>query len=465
MTISTSPLCTHIQVQGPGWDTWLDSLAVKPKAIKPPLGSLDAAVRARRIAPEALIDIRRYVSDQGAYLRDGYAGGQRWCADLPDLGVIGGTVVAESLNEATGYGLRMQLEALAAAADGRSVEIIQPDDPGTLELNNAFSLGFIAAVMARWGGRVKPCILNIACGNPDPALMYILKPCVQACVNVGGYVGYHGYGPATLLNGEEWLANRGPLTLEPALRRAGVTGTIRWLYTECGWDDVASPLPSGPWKTLIHSGALTVPGAQQQLEAFVARLTELGVEAAFLWNFWAQAQGDPYDFAQGEYSDQMKTWFAGHLAAHVGQPPPPPPPPPPPALLTLNQFIVKHYNERVEYYGNKGECVQLVRAYLAEVLNFPQFPGVVGAADMWDACPEAQYEHILNTPEAVPEPGNIFVWRRAPLRTNGHTELCVAADINHALLYGQNYPLLSGAHISWRDYYGGLIGWLRPKNI
>lgn len=133
-------------------------------------------------------------------------------------------------------------------------------------------------------------------------------------------------------------------------------------------------------------------------------------------------------------------------------------------MLTFNDFIVKYYNQRVAYHDKyRGECVQIVRVYLDEVCGVEQFPGVVGAADMWQACPESQYLHIPNTIEGVPEPGDILVWGRRVGRSNGHTELFVMGDRRHQLTYGQNNPLWSGCHVSWRDYLDGLIGWLRLR--
>ena len=52
--------------------------------------------------------------------------------------------------------------------------------------------------------------------------------------------------------------------------------------------------------------------------------------------------------------------------------------------MTIDQFITKYLGKKVDWDGAYGgQCVDLFRQYLNDVLNFPQPRGVVGAADFW----------------------------------------------------------------------------------
>jgi hypothetical protein len=299
MTISTSVLCPHIE-QGSGIG-WLTGLAVRPKAVK--LFSPNAAQEVKHVDPDIKTVVRRYVADQGSYLREGEAGGERF---VREIGNLAGVDILEGLNECTSF-----------------------DDANAMRAANAFHVGFVRACQTRG---VTPCVLNIAVGNPREDLVHLLSTCVERAIAVGGYVGYHSYGPRDLLSAEEFYANRGPLKLAALLRAAGVQAPIRWLYTEAGWDTLGGSQASGPWRDLQRRGYLTMDQARAQMQAYEARVRALGVEMAFQYTFWGTSEWRDYEYTT---SADWMNWFAEHWRANVFQPPPPPPPPPAPTVLYI----------------------------------------------------------------------------------------------------------------------------------
>ncbi len=303
--ISTSPLCPHIE-QGSGAD-WLRSLPVRPKAVK--VFSSGACREVKAIDPAITTIKRRFVPDQDAYLNQGVEGGRRFVREQDDLE---GVDILEGLNECVPSG-----DALAIARA------------------NAFHLGFVEECVRRG---VAPCILNIATGNPEVVRegqpwdgeVRLLAPSIQAAVDAGGFIGYHGYGPVRLLHAEDFHSFRDILRIEPLLRQVGVHGRIRWLHTEAGFDGVNEPaLPSGGWRQMVNDGHLTVQGVCDEYARYARRCQELGVDIACLFTFWGTEQWRKY-----EHTDvaEMMTWLVQHWAEGVsGQPQPQPQPEPQPA--------------------------------------------------------------------------------------------------------------------------------------
>ncbi len=307
--LSTSPLCPHIE-QGSGAD-WLRALPVRPKAVK--VFSSGACRDIKALDPAILTIKRRYVPDQDAYLNEAAAGGRRFVREQDDLE---GVDILEGLNECVPSG-----------------------DAQAIRRANAFHLGFVEECLRRG---VRPCILNIATGNPEvirdgqpwDGEVRLLVESIQAAVDADGFVGYHGYGPMRLLHAEDFHSFRDVLRIEPLLRGLGVTGRIRWLHSEAGFDGVNEPgLPSGGWRQLVSDGHLTVQGVCDEYARYARRCQELGVEIACLFTFWGTAQWRKY-----EHTDvaKMMAWLGQHWTevtspAPVPQPLPQPQPEPIPS--------------------------------------------------------------------------------------------------------------------------------------
>ena len=82
--------------------------------------------------------------------------------------------------------------------------------------------------------------------------------------------------------------------------------------------------------------------------------------------------------------------------------------------MTLDQFITKYHSKQIDYDGFFGfQCMDLYRQYVKEVLGFPQSVPVPGAADVWLNFRDDYFDRIVNTPEAMPQRGDVIIWSRA----------------------------------------------------
>ena len=131
--------------------------------------------------------------------------------------------------------------------------------------------------------------------------------------------------------------------------------------------------------------------------------------------------------------------------------------------MTLQEFIDKYNGKFIDYDGHYGaQCQDLYRQYVQEVLGFPQSPGVVGAKDNWDAYLPDYYERIPNTPEGVPQPGDIMIWG-ASYGPYGHVAVVTEATLTTFKCFSQNDPTGAPCGIKLYRTYKPTLGWLHPK--
>ena len=110
---------------------------------------------------------------------------------------------------------------------------------------------------------------------------------------------------------------------------------------------------------------------------------------------------------------------------------------------------------------NKGQCVGLVCVWV-DTLGFPHIWG--NACDLFANADEQFFDKILNTPEAIPQAGDIVVWSAKFNGTVGHTAIATGTgDINTFETFEQNDPLGSNCHLKTYKYTS-VIGWLRPRS-
>lgn len=136
--------------------------------------------------------------------------------------------------------------------------------------------------------------------------------------------------------------------------------------------------------------------------------------------------------------------------------------------MTFTQFINKYNNKGVDFDGSYGnQCVDLFRQYVKDVLGYPQPKGVVGAKDFWtnyetDKPLKDNFIKIPNTPDGVPQEGDVMVWG-ARYGKYGHIAMVTHADVNTFTCFSQNDPI--GTLSQKRKYssYKGVLGWFRPK--
>lgn len=134
--------------------------------------------------------------------------------------------------------------------------------------------------------------------------------------------------------------------------------------------------------------------------------------------------------------------------------------------ISLDEFIAQYTGQQMLYPGKgeylRGECVQLARLWIDEGLAAPQPQGVQGAADLWAGAFDARaWERHENTPDAVPEAGDVVIWSRqyGPF---GHVAVALGGgDTNRFQAFSQNDP--TGTAAAVREYtYRRVLGWFRP---
>ncbi len=136
-------------------------------------------------------------------------------------------------------------------------------------------------------------------------------------------------------------------------------------------------------------------------------------------------------------------------------------------VMTYTQFKQKYLNKHVDFDGRySGQCVDLFRFYIREVMTTQQPKGVAGAADFWtnyDTDPNLNqhFTKISNSPTGVPKQGDVVIWskRYGPW---GHIALVDSADVNGLTCLSQNDP--TGQPTILKKYtYSNIYGWLQPK--
>lgn len=143
--------------------------------------------------------------------------------------------------------------------------------------------------------------------------------------------------------------------------------------------------------------------------------------------------------------------------------------------MTVDEFFSKYEGKGINYDGKYGnQCVDLYRQYVKEALSAPQSPPVRGAKDIWSTYLSEHFDRVENTPNAVPQKGDIIIWG-STLGTFGHVAVFVSGDKNSFTSFDQNFPVEghyneSGdfigtgvCHFQPHSYYA-VLGWLRPIN-
>lgn len=135
--------------------------------------------------------------------------------------------------------------------------------------------------------------------------------------------------------------------------------------------------------------------------------------------------------------------------------------------MTLQQFVDKYNGKKWDFdNAYSAQCVDLFRFYNKEVLEISQPRGVAGAKDFWsnydsDPILRDNFEKIPNTPEFIPNPGDVMIWN-GWYGPYGHIAIVTRADINKFTALSQNDPTGRETHL--KEYtYSKVYGVLRPK--
>lgn len=126
--------------------------------------------------------------------------------------------------------------------------------------------------------------------------------------------------------------------------------------------------------------------------------------------------------------------------------------------MSLQEFIEKYNGEYLEVAGSsaQNQCVDLANAYLRDVLNHP----IVEWTNATDFPSKlTDFEWIQNTPDGVPQEGDIIVWQNS---TYGHIAIFVEGNTTSFRSFDQNFPTGSPCHIQNHTYITAMC-WGRPK--
>jgi len=130
--------------------------------------------------------------------------------------------------------------------------------------------------------------------------------------------------------------------------------------------------------------------------------------------------------------------------------------------MTLSELLAKYNGKYVEVAGSANalnQCVDLANLYIRDVLglsiiewtNAKDFPGQMKDDFTW----------IKNTPDGVPQYGDIMIWDNG---NYGHIGVFIEGNVNTFKSFDQNYPLGSPAHVQGHTY-ANVAGWLRHNGI
>lgn len=130
--------------------------------------------------------------------------------------------------------------------------------------------------------------------------------------------------------------------------------------------------------------------------------------------------------------------------------------------MTLPDFIAK-YNGQGNVGNtaeNKGQCVGLVMVWLVDTLGNPHIWG--HAKDLMANADRNAYEVITNTPDGVPQAGDVICWNGRMGGGYGHTAIVTKADVNTFEVFEQNTNPLT-CHLHTYPSYSNVQGWIRSK--
>lgn len=115
--------------------------------------------------------------------------------------------------------------------------------------------------------------------------------------------------------------------------------------------------------------------------------------------------------------------------------------------------------EYLDYDGAYGaQCVDLIKYYY-EIFGVEEYATGNGSAYASNALPPG-WERIQNTPDFVPEPGDVAVWGTA-LSSAGHLAIILDADLHSFVSMDQNWP--KGSPCTQVDHtYNKFWGVVRP---
>ena len=136
--------------------------------------------------------------------------------------------------------------------------------------------------------------------------------------------------------------------------------------------------------------------------------------------------------------------------------------------MNYNEFINEYNGKSFDYDGVSGvQCVDLIKMYLNKVFRLN--PGAWGnAKDYYEnydnnSVLKANFDRIANTPEFVPQKGDIAVWGAGLGNTYGHVAIATGkGNTSNFYTYDLNW---NGKTVHKVNHtYKGFLGVLRSKD-
>ena len=132
-------------------------------------------------------------------------------------------------------------------------------------------------------------------------------------------------------------------------------------------------------------------------------------------------------------------------------------------MMKFDEFVKNWNGKFADFDGWFGaQCFDLFQFYNRDVVGGSFVPGN-GAADIWATYPKELYGKVDNTPDAVPQVGDVVIWKGSFNGGVGHVGIATGkGDINSFECFEQNDPTGSSSHLKTYKY-DYIYGWLRPK--
>lgn len=131
--------------------------------------------------------------------------------------------------------------------------------------------------------------------------------------------------------------------------------------------------------------------------------------------------------------------------------------------MTASDFFTKWNGKSIDFDGYYGyQCMDLYQQYNKDVVGAPSVPAAY-ARLVWESnlYPKDFYTKIVNTPDAIPQKGDVIIWSNAINGAGGHIAVCYSADLYNFTSFDQNW---NGSYCHFQPHnYNYVEGWLRPK--
>lgn len=131
----------------------------------------------------------------------------------------------------------------------------------------------------------------------------------------------------------------------------------------------------------------------------------------------------------------------------------------------VQNFLNRWNGRGVDFDKAYGyQCMDLYQQFNKDVVGAFHVPNP-SAYMVWDNYPQNFYTKISNSPTAVPQKGDVVIWKKSASLPFGHIAIATGeGDTKKFKSMDQNWPTGSVCHIQEHNYTG-VIGWLRPNKL